>query len=348
LIEEITATPPRQAEGSTACERDDAAKGLLAASSRDRDFAASRRRQLTADAALLLVTLIWGSTFVMVKNAVATFPVFSFLALRFAFAALALLPFVVLRQRNARTLVLGSRAAPPLLLSSSPLLFAKRAAAPVLLGVALFAGYAFQTAGLHLTTPAKAGFITGLSVVIVPLFSALILRQPPARNAWLGVGLAVVGLAFLTLQPGLQVAPGDLLVLACAFAFAAHILLTGHFAPRYDPLSLTLGSIITVAILSGAAALIFDRPLEPAALTPSVLFAAAFTGVLATSVAFGLQTSAQRFTTATHTALIFAAEPVFAGLFSFLLIGEVLGLKQVLGCLLILAGMIVAEIKRGG
>jgi drug/metabolite transporter (DMT)-like permease len=338
LIEEITATPPRQAEGTTASERDDAAKGLLAASSRDRDFAAPRRRQLTADAALLLVTLIWGSTFVMVKNAVASFPVFSFLALRFALAALALLPFVVLRPRNAQANLPEGKATPLLL----------RAAAPALLGVALFAGYAFQTAGLHLTTPAKAGFITGLSVVIVPLFSALILRQPPARNAWLGVGLAVVGLAFLTLQPGLQVAPGDLLVLACAFAFAAHILLTGYFAPRYDPLRLTLGSIITVAILSGAAALIFDRPWDPAALTPSVLFAAAFTGVLATSVAFGLQTSAQRFTTATHTALIFAAEPVFAGLFSFLLIGEVLGLKQVLGCLLILAGMIVAEIKRGG
>ena len=165
-------------------------------------------------------------------------------------------------------------------------------------------------------------------MVIVPLFSALILRQPPSRNAWLGVGLAVVGLAFLTLQPGLQVAPGDLLVLACAFAFAAHILLTGYFARRYDPLRLTLGSIVTVAILSGAAALIFDRPLDPATLTPNVLFAAAFTGVLATSVAFGLQTSAQRFTTATHTALIFAAEPVFAGLFSFLLIGEVLGLNR--------------------
>jgi len=331
----------------TASERDDAAKGLLAASSRDRDFDASRKRQLTADAALLLVTLIWGSTFVMVKNAVASFPVFSFLALRFAFAALALLPFVVLRRGNARVSVVGSKAASPPLPPSSPLLLAKRAAAPVLLGVALFAGYAFQTAGLHLTTPAKAGFITGLSVVIVPLFAALILRQPPARNVWLGVGLAVVGLGLLTLQAGLGVEVGDLLVLCCAVAFAAHILLTGHYAPRYDPLRLTLGSLVTVAVLSGAAALIFDRPIDPAALTPSVLFAAAFTGVLCTSVAFGLQTSAQRFTTATHTALIFAAEPVFAGLFSFLLIGEVLGAQQVLGAVLILAGMVVAEMRRG-
>ena len=340
------ATPPRTAEGMTASERDDAAKGLLAASSRDRDFDASRKRQLTADAALLLVTLIWGSTFVMVKDAVANFPVFSFLALRFAFAALVLLPFVVLRQRSARANVLESDATPPLR-SSAPLLRVKRTAAPLLIGVALFAGYSFQTAGLHLTTPAKAGFITGLSVVIVPLFAALILRQPPSRNAWLGVGLAVVGLGLLTLQAGLGVEVGDLLVLCCAVAFAAHILLTGHYAPRYDPLRLTLGSLVTVAVLSGAAALIFDRPWDPAALTPSVLFAAAFTGVFATSVAFVLQTQAQRFTTSTHTALIFAAEPVFAGLFSFLLIGEVLGAQQVLGAVLILAGMVVAEMRRG-
>ena len=145
MIEEITAVPPRTSEGATASERDDAAKGLLAASSRDRDFDASRRRQLTADAALLLVTLIWGSTFVMVKDAVANFPVFSFLALRFAFAALVLVPFVVLRQRNARANVLESEATPPLR-PSALLLRARRTAAPLLIGVALFAGYSFQTA----------------------------------------------------------------------------------------------------------------------------------------------------------------------------------------------------------
>ena len=126
----------------------------------------------------------------------------------------------------------GQRLCPSALLSPS---------APLLIGVALFAGYSFQTAGLHLTTPAKAGFITGLSVVIVPLFAALILHQSPSRNVWLGVGLAVVGLSLLTLQAGLRVEAGDLLVLCCAVAFAAHILLTGHFAPHHDPLRLTLG-----------------------------------------------------------------------------------------------------------
>ena len=185
----------------------------------------------------------------------------------------------------------------------------------------------------------------------MPLIAALLLRQPPPRNAWIGVGLAMIGLGLLSLTADLRVQPGDLLVLGCAISFAAHILLTGHFAPRHDPLLLTLGQIITVALLSVCGALLFDVPAAgwpalAAALNGRVLFAAAFTGLLATAAAFGIQTVAQRFTTPTHTALIFAAEPVFAGLFSFLLIGELLGPRQVIGCGLILAGMVVAEMRR--
>ncbi len=303
-------------------------------------------RQLIADLALLLVALIWGATFVMVKEAVSAFPVFSFMALRFALAAAALGAVVLFRRRCMAAWGYRSRPTPP-----RPYPRTQNLRVPFLIGLALFAGYGFQTAGLTLTTPAKAGFITGLSVVIVPLVAALLLRQSPSRNAWLGVGLATVGLALLSLTADLRIAPGDLLVLGCALSFAAHILLTGHFAPRHDPLLLTLGQVLTVALLSGAAALLFDLPARglPALiglLDGRVLFAAAFTGLLATAAAFGIQTVAQRFTTATHTALIFAAEPVFAGLFSFLLIGEVLGPRQVIGCGLILAGMVVAEMRR--
>lgn len=314
-----------------------------------RSGASSVPRQLTADLALLLVTLIWGATFVMVKDAVSAFPVFSFMAVRFALAAAALTPLVLWRRRQLAALAPDGPFAAP---RRSTLARLQRAALPALLiGSALFAGYAFQTAGLKLTTPAKAGFITGLSVVIVPLIAALLLRQAPSRNAWIGVMLATAGLALLSLTADLRVEPGDLLVLGCAFSFAAHILLTGHFAPRHDPLLLTLGQVGTVTALSLAAALLFDVPVEGltalmARLDGRVMFAAAFTGLLATAAAFGIQTVAQRFTTATHTALIFAAEPVFAGVFSFLLIGEVLGPRQLAGCGLILAGMIVAEIKR--
>ncbi len=190
-------------------------------------------------------------------------------------------------------------------------------------------------------------------MVIVPVVAALWLRQAPERNAWLGVGLAMVGLALLSLQNGLAIAPGDLLVFCCALAFAAHILLTGRFAPQFDPVLLTFGQIVVVMLLSGVAALLFDVRSSGgltslfAGLNAQVLFAAAFTGLFATSLAFGVQTVAQRFTSSTHTALIFAAEPVFAALFSFLLIGELLGPRQLLGCGLILAGMVVAEMRRG-
>ena len=315
-------------------QRDDAAMGHLAASSRD----AAPRRRLFADVALLLVTLIWGATFVMVKDAISTFPVFSFMAIRFTLAAAALTPLVLWRRRQL------AAAAPTGPFAGTARL--ARVAVPALcIGGALFAGYAFQTFGLQLTTPAKAGFITGLQVVIVPLFAALLLRQPPSRNAWFGVGLATIGLGLVSLTAGFRVQPGDLLVLGCAVSFAAHILLTGHFAPRHDPLLLTLGQVAAVAIFNIIAAGFFDAPVP---VTREVIFAAAFTGLLATAAAFGIQTVAQRFTTPTHTALIFAAEPVFAGLFSFLLIGELLGLRQVIGCGLILAGMVVAEIKKTG
>jgi drug/metabolite transporter (DMT)-like permease len=293
------------------------------------------RRQLLADGGLLLVTLIWGSTFVMVKDATANFPVFSFLALRFAIAGAALGGIFLVRERAG---VFG--AGDPTLAFRWPR--PRGAACAALIGFALFAGYGFQTAGLHLTTPAKAGFITGLSVVLVPLFAAVVLGQRPTPAAIAGVIFAAAGLGLLTLQSGLVVAPGDLLVLCGAVSFAAHILLTGRFAHTLDPLRLTIGQIAVVALLSGAAALLFEHPIS---LPLPVAAAALFTGLLATAFAFGMQTVAQRFTTSTHTALIFAAEPVFAALFSWLLIAERLGPRQIAGCFLILAGVGLAELR---
>ena len=316
--------------------------GAAGAAPASRLHALRARRQSLADAALLLVTLIWGATFVMVKDAVSVFPVFSFMTLRFSLAALALAPLVIWQSRHS-TGVLSKLESAESLQRTSRGGIARSLLPSAVIGLALFTGYAFQTAGLQLTTPAKAGFITGLSVAIVPVVSALLLRHSPPRNAWLGVGLATLGLALLSLTVDFRIRPGDLLVFGCAIAYAAHILLLGHHAPRHEPFKLTLGQVITVALCSGVAALIFDQRV---ALTGQVVFAAAFTGILATAAAFGVQTIAQRFTTTTHTALIFSAEPVFAGLFSLLLIGELLGPRQLLGCALILAGMLVAELRR--
>lgn len=286
------------------------------------------RQQLAADTALLLVTAIWGATFVMVQDAVTGYPVFAFLALRFALATAILLPFFWRSDR--------------------PSTFERRRDAwlpGIAVGLALFVGYTLQTFGLRFTTPAKAGFITGLSVVIVPLGQALLLRRAPGRGPLIGVALATLGLALLSLDADLSIGLGDALVFGCALSFAAHILLVGRFAPVWPPLRLATVQIATVAVASGAMTLAVARPAgwPPA----NVWFAAAFTGLLATSLAFWVQSRAQQATSPTHTALIFAAEPVFAGLFSFLLIGEVLGPRQILGSALIVAGMLAAELVKG-
>ena len=278
---------------------------------------------------LLGVTAIWGGTFVTVQDAVASFPVVTFLAIRFTLAALVFLP-LLLRSRRPASTDIAPQPRRRVLLPS------------LLIGLTLFAGYAFQTYGLRLTTPAKAGFITGITVVLVPLGSALFLRRPPSRAAVVGVALATLGLAALTLHRDLSIAPGDLLVLGCTISFAAQILLVGHFAPRFDALSLAAGQIAGVAVLSWLVALVVDgAPTWPAG---HVWFAAAFTGVLATAFAFWAQTMAQRFASPTHTALIFATEPVFAAIFSFLLIGEQLTARALLGCSLILTGMLISEL----
>ncbi len=297
---------------------------------------ATASRRIFADISLLSVAFIWGLTFVMVQDAVRTYPVFAFLSARFILAFLAMLPIaLLLRKRTA-----GWGAATPL---------RNQIGTGALIGVILFAGYGFQTAGLQFTTPAKAGFITGLSVVMVPLLGVILLRERPHPAVWAGVGLATAGLAFLSLV-GVNldegVNPGDVLVFFCALSFAAHIFVTGRFSHRMNPLALTMTQILTVALLASITSHFFE-PSTPLFPRGQPLFAAVFTGILATAIAFGVQTVAQRFTTSTHTALIFATEPVFAALASFALIGERLGPPQLLGGALILAGMLTAELGPG-
>ncbi len=297
---------------------------------------ASSSHRAVADLSLLTVAFIWGLTFVMVQDAVQTYPVFAFLSARFILALLAMIPIaLLLRKRTA-----GWGASTPL---------GKQIGAGAIIGLFLFAGYGFQTAGLQYTTPAKAGFITGLSVVMVPVLGMLFAHERPGLMVWMGVGLATLGLGFLSLV-GVSVAqgvnPGDVLVFFCALSFAGHIFITGRFSHRMNPLVLTITQILTVAVMSTVVSHFFEPP-TPLFPSGQPLFAAIFTGVLATALAFGVQTVAQRFTTATHTALIFATEPVFAALASFAVIGERLGPAQILGGALILAGMLTAELGPG-
>ncbi|MEA2574449.1 MAG: hypothetical protein QOH93_1747 [Chloroflexia bacterium] len=282
------------------------------------------RRQLWADGLLAVVTLIWGSTFVLVKDVVEQVPVMTFLAARFATGGLVLALAVLLlrRWRGLTMRELGWGA---------------------IIGTALWAGYAFQTLGLQSTTASKAGFITGLSVVLVPVLGLFVLRHRPGLWAWLGIALATAGLGLLSLRldERVDVNRGDLLVLGCAAAFATHIVLVAR-AGWADPLRLTTVQVIVAGLLNAISAVLSGQ--QVASMSQEVWASVVFLGVAATAVAFLVQVSVQRFTTATHTALIFTLEPVFAAIFGSWLDNDVLTLSGWIGAGLILTGMLVTEL----
>jgi drug/metabolite transporter (DMT)-like permease len=289
-------------------------------------------KTLLADLILLLVAFVWGTTFVAVQNAISTLPPLTFNAIRFFIASLFLLFLIFLFYREQ-------------LQATSP----KMVLSGVILGIFLFAGYGFQTVGLLYTTSSKAGFITGLSVVLVPVFALILLHQKVKWPSLLGVAVATFGLYLLTLEDSAAFNLGDLLVLLCAICFALQITLTGKYAPHYPAFMLALIQIITVSLLSLMGALLFED--MTVAFRPAILFQAhvfwalVLTAVFATALAYLAQTICQRFTTPTRVALIFAMEPVFAAATAFFWADEILGITALYGCLLIFIGMILAELQ---
>lgn len=291
------------------------------------------KRSIIADSALLFVTFIWGTTFVIVQNAIQSVPPLTYNAIRFTLAAAMLALIITLRYRD----------------QWKALTF-KNIIAGSWIGIWLFAGYAFQTAGLLFTTSAKAGFITGLSVVLVPLLAVAMLKQRLSWTAWLGVASATAGLYLLSFSGTFSLNTGDVLVFFCAISFALQIILSGKYAPGISPLPLAFLQITAVAVLSTAGAFLFEDfapgPVLFAKLAePDVLWALLITAGPATTLAFWIQMVCQRHTSAARVALIFATEPVFAALTAVLVGGETLGGRAVAGCACILAGMLLAELK---
>ncbi len=279
-----------------------------------------------ADAALVLNTLIWGATFVLVKEALRGISPFLFLALRFSIAALMLA--VLFRRSWSRP-----GAGPANLRGGA------------IAGVFLFLGYAMQTTGLQFTSASKSAFLTGLSTVMVPLLGALVYQNRPRLAEWLGVTIATGGMGLMTLESGKfgAVNPGDLLTLGCAVAFAAHIVTLGHYSreARFEVIS--LAQLMMAALLGLALFWWVETPrIVPG---PLVWGALAVTSLLATAMAFTIQSWAQRYTSATRAALIFTLEPVFAWITSFLVMGESLAPRVAAGAGMILAGVLLVEVK---
>lgn len=273
--------------------------------------------------ALVAVTAIWGSTFVMVKDAIATIDVMDFLAWRFGIATVAM---VLLRPRAVRRLDRAGRRA------------------GLLLGLTLGAGYVLQTLGLRTASAATSGFITGMFVVFTPLTAGVLLRRRVGGAAWLAVLLAVGGLALLSLR-GWSVGTGELLTLGCALAFALQIVGLGEWSRHHDAYALAIVQLAVVAAGCGLVATAGGLDLPDRA---GVWLALAVTALLATAFAFVVQTWAQAYLEPTRAAVIMTMEPVFAGLFA-VASGDALGARELLGGTLIVAAMLAVEIgpRRG-
>jgi drug/metabolite transporter (DMT)-like permease len=277
-----------------------------------------------AEAALAVNTVAWGGTFVLAKAALVHISPVFFLAARFTLAAVAL--WIVF----------------PRVLRSP--LTRRRIGGGAVTGLFLFLGYLFQTLGLQYTTPAKSAFLTGLATVMVPLLASLVYRNRPLVSEWIGVSVATLGMGLLSLEgPFGSISRGDLLTLLGASAFAAHIVTLGHFSESME------FELLSVAQVSAAAvsALALFWWVEPLRIhwQPVVFWAILITGLVCTAMAFTIQTWAQRYTTSTRTALIYALEPVFAGITSWLVLGEVLSGRAAAGAVLILAGVLLVEMK---
>jgi drug/metabolite transporter (DMT)-like permease len=276
-----------------------------------------------AELALALTCFVWGSTFVLVRNALADVSTVLFLAIRFSIAAVLLAGIHLARGGSFREP--GLRAG-------------------IVTGLLLYTGYVLQTAGLRFTTAAVSGFITGLNIVIVPLLAAALYRTAPSSSEWAGAILATAGTALLSLQSSrFSAGTGEILTLGCAFAFAAHILALARYSRR-----VSAGWLSTVQIATGAAvALLTFWWAEPVFFRPSlaVVTAVVITSVFATAMAFFVQTWAQARTSPTRAALILSLEPVFAWLTSWLVEGEVLTARAVAGAACILAGVLTVELK---
>lgn len=281
-----------------------------------------------ADLALATVALVWGTTFVVVKQALTEISTMYFLALRFALAtACLLLRFL------------------PVLRSVAPTDTLRGLIGGAVAGLFLWLGYVLQTVGLKYTTAGKSGFLTGLYIVLVPLLGAAIYRRWPQARELAGIAAAGIGMAVLTvpsLDGSITINRGDLLTVGCAVAFAFHLLVLGYYSKRERFEAVTLGQIACATGLSTCA-----LPIETprANWSAGVVFAIVLTAVFATAVAFALQTWGQQYTTATRTALIFALEPVFALATAVAFGGERLTISAMIGGALILTGILAVELK---
>ncbi len=277
-------------------------------------------RNLKYVAGLVSVSLVWGATFPLVKESLDYITPMGFVTLRFLLASLVLLLFYAGNVRKNRKALKPS----------------------LMLGIFLFLGYAFQTIGLDYTTSSNAGFITGLYVVFTPIFSYFIVKEKLTARIVLALVLSLSGMYLLSGVSGFN--PGDILELLCAIAYGIHVALIGKFSRSYDAPTLTVMQLFFVFFFSS---FIWGAEGFPMVASPLLVFGIVFTGIFASAIGILVQVHSQRYIPPSRAAIIFTTEPVFAGIFSYIFLGETLGTFGMIGASLIFISMLLAASEGG-
>ncbi|SHK07150.1 Permease of the drug/metabolite transporter (DMT) superfamily [Hathewaya proteolytica DSM 3090] len=285
----------------------------------------NKKVRIISNVSLLICAMIWGIGFVAtdaaLKAGIGPYYVMTF---RFfiAFVLLALIFFNKLRKATKRDIFAG-----------------------IIIGIAMFAAFGFQTVGLQYTTPGKQSFLTGTYVVIVPFLYWMIIKKAPDRFQIIGTILCVAGTAFLTLDGnGFYLAKGDILTLVCAVFFALHIVLVDHYTRECDPIVLTILQMVVAGVLSLGFALFTKEPF-PTDIPMSGYGAVFYLGAISTMVAYMIQNVSIKYTSSTEAAIILCLETVFGSLFSVILLGEKFTVNMVIGCVIIFVALVTAETK---
>lgn len=276
---------------------------------------------------LILVTVIWGGGFVASDIALESMKPFQIMMVRFLLASV-LMGMISLGQKNREE-------------KSVDRIGAIRAG--ILMGIALFVGFSLQIIGLQYTTPSKNAFLTALNVVIVPFIAFIILKKKIGAKGIIGAILSVVGVALLSLNGNLTLGLGDALTLICAVGFAFQIFFTSEFVKKYPVSILNMVQMITAFVLSAVSLVIFGE--TDFQVTTQGWLSVLYLGVISTTLCYLLQTACQRYVDETKAAIVLSMESVFGTIFSIIILHEVITLRMVIGCVIILTAVIISNLS---
>jgi drug/metabolite transporter (DMT)-like permease len=279
--------------------------------------------EYVADLSLLFIALIWGSTFIIIKEVVVKIDPLNFISYRFIVASVAIFPFVIIKKK---------------------LFCYESVKAGIILGVVMFSFFYFQTVALEYISASLTSFLTGLYIIFVPLLSIFVLRKKPYPTSVLAVIVSSLGLYIMSNGFKFQSEIGELFALLNAFFLAVHIILTDYYTRKFHPLALTAVQIFFTAAISTLFAASRKNFFTDFSLDFETIFALVLTGVFATVLAFFIQTKMQKYTTPTKAAILFTLEPVSGAFFGYLIGNEILFKKQYIGACFIIFAMIISEI----